>query len=69
MTPENSNEPLMMNDQPMTAWAAAAALGNDMSLVELSLSRTPAERFREHHRVVRLAWELREAMRRRNVAS
>lgn len=69
MTAPNDNEPLALRDQPMTAWQAAVEMGNDMSLVELSLSRTPAERFREHNRFMRLAWELREAMRRRNVAS
>ena len=69
MTTPNDNEPLALRDQPMTAWQAAEVMGNDMSLVERSLSRTPAERFREHNRVMRLAWELREAMRRRNVAS
>ena len=69
MTPENHNEPLALNDQPMSAWDAAAAMGIDMSLIELSLSRTPAERFREHSRALRFAWELREAMKRRNESS
>ena len=63
-----NDDALMLNDKPMTAWESAAAMGIDMSLIELSLSRTPAERFREHNRALRLAWELREAMKRRNAA-
>lgn len=69
MTPEHSNEPALMHDRPATAWDAAAALGIDMSLIELSLRRTPAERFSEHARMLRFAWELREAMRRNNEAA
>jgi hypothetical protein len=69
MDSENQNEPLVMNDKPMSAWEAAAAMGIDMSLIELNLSRTPAERFREHNRAMRLAWELREAMKKRNASS
>ena len=66
---EQNNESLALNDKPMGAWEAAAAMGIDMSLIELSLQRTPAERFREHNRALRLAWELREAMKKRNAAT
>ncbi len=54
MTTENPNEPLMMNDQPMSAWAAAAAQGVDMSLIEYSLSLTPDQRIRFHDSKLRL---------------
>ena len=69
MTPETEKTSLIFNDKPMSAWEAAAAMGIDMSLIELSLSRTPAQRFHEHNRALRLAWELREAMKKRNAAS
>jgi len=69
MKAENDSDALALNDKPMGAWEAAAAMGIDMSLIELSLNRTPAERFREHNRMLRFAWELREAMRKRNGAS
>ena len=69
MTAENQNEQGALNDKPMSAWEAAAAMGIDMSLIELNLSRTPAERFREHNRALRLAWELREAMKKRNATA
>ena len=69
MTAENQNEHGALNDKPMSAWEAAAAMGIDMSLIELNLSRTPAERFREHNRALRLAWELREAMKKRNATA
>jgi hypothetical protein len=48
MTPENSNEPMMMKDAPADAWDAAAALGIDMSLIEYNLSLTPDERIYQH---------------------
>ena len=67
MATENEQE--CLNDRPMSAWEAAAAMGIDMSLIELSLSRTTAERFREHARALQLAWELREAMKKRNAAA
>jgi hypothetical protein len=44
-------------------------MGIDMSLIELSLQRTAAERFREHNRALRLAWELREEMKKRNATT
>ena len=68
MAPEKSEE-MILSDKPMNAWEAAAAMGIDMSLIELNLSRTPAERFREHERAMRLAWELREAMKKRNASA
>ena len=69
MTDRNTDESLALNDKPMSAWETAAAMGIDMSLIELNLGRTPAERFREHNRALRLAWELREAMKKRNAAA
>ena len=54
MTLENPNEPSVMNDKPMTAWATAAALGIDMSLIEYSLSLKPAERMRFHDSKLKL---------------
>ena len=63
MTPENSNEPLVMNDQPMTAWGAAAALGIDMSLIEYSLSLTPDERMFQHDCALRSVLLMEEAGR------
>jgi hypothetical protein len=69
MKAEPHDERAVMNDKPMSAWEAAAAMGIDMSLIELNLSRSPAERFREHNRALRFAWELREAMKKRNAAS
>ncbi len=69
MTPKSDHELLVLNDKSLSDWEIAAAMGIDMSLIELSLSRTPAERFREHSRALRLAWELREAMKKRNATS
>ena len=50
----------------LSAWDAAAAEGIDMSLVELALQQTPAERIRRNNDVVRFAWKLRGAMETRN---
>jgi len=69
MPEQNTSESPALNDKPTSAWEAAAAMGIDMSLIELSLQRTPAERFREHNRALRLAWELREAMKKRHAAT
>jgi hypothetical protein len=69
MTEQNKSESPARNDKPMSAWEAAAAMGIDMSLIELSLQRTAAERFREHNRALRLAWELREEMKKRNATT
>ncbi len=54
MTTENPNEPMMVNEQPMSAWAAAAAQGVDMSLIEYSLSLPPEQRIRFHDSRLRL---------------
>jgi hypothetical protein len=51
------------------AWAAAAAYGCDMNLLELSLRRTPAERLRVHQSALDLVEALQAAGRRRNVKS
>jgi hypothetical protein len=48
MTPEDSNEPMMMNDHAANAWDSAAALGVDMRLLEYTFSLTPDERMRFH---------------------
>jgi hypothetical protein len=52
-----------------TAWAAAEAYGCDMSLLESSLRRTPAERIKVHARALAVALALREATERRAVES
>ena len=51
------------------AWAAAAAYGCDMNLLELSLRRPPAERLRLHQSALDLVEALQAAGRRRNVRS
>ena len=43
------------------AWRAACAEGFDMSLIELSLSKTPWERLLEHDDALQFAARLREA--------
>jgi hypothetical protein len=48
-----------------SAWEAAEAYGFDMSLIEANLRRTPAERIRQHARVLALALALREQMQNR----
>jgi hypothetical protein len=61
MDSENQNEPLVMNDKPMSAWEAAAAMGIDMSLVEYSLGLTPDERMFQHDCALRTVLMLEEA--------
>ncbi len=61
MTPEHSNEPLVMHDRPASAWDAAAALGIDMSLIEYSLSLTPDERMFQHDCALRTLLMMEEA--------
>ena len=61
MTLENPNEPMTMNDKPMSAWTAAAALGIDMSLIEYSLSLTPDERMFQHDCALRTVLMMEEA--------
>ena len=60
MTPENQNEPMVMNDQPMSAWEAAAAMGIDVSLLDYTLNLTPAERMRFHESKLKLLLLLEE---------
>jgi hypothetical protein len=48
-----------------SAWAAAEAYGCDMSLLETTLRKTPAERIRIHARALAAARALREAAERR----
>jgi hypothetical protein len=43
------------------AWRAAEAAGNDMSLIELSLAKTPWERMQEHDRALAQIEMLRAA--------
>lgn len=45
----------------ISAWDAAVAAGLDMSLVEVSLRKTPWERMRDHDAALRLAELLGEA--------
>jgi len=57
------------NDRPKSApvkdaWAAAAAYGCDMNLLEASLRRTPAERIRVHRRALALVEALQAAGKR-----
>lgn len=44
------------------AWRAAVAEGLDMSLVELSLQKTPLERMAEHDEALEFADSLKEAV-------
>ncbi|HMJ92411.1 MAG TPA: hypothetical protein VK530_21490 [Candidatus Acidoferrum sp.] len=53
----------------MTAWEAAAAEGIDMSLIEISLQETPAQRIRRNNDVVKFAWKLQQAMEKRDAAA
>jgi len=48
------------------AWRAAYAAGVDLSLIEISLAKTPWERWVEHDRALELALQLREAMKMRH---
>jgi hypothetical protein len=50
-----------LSERPGRAWAAAVASGFDMSLVELSLEKTPWERLREHDDAQTFAARLRIA--------
>lgn len=52
--------------QPGPAWQAAIDAGLDMSLVELSLSKTPWERMQDHDQALAFAEMLREAGRAHN---
>lgn len=63
MTPEEQNEPLVLNDKPMSAWEAAAAMGIDMSLIEYSLSLTPEQRMFQHDSALRTVLMLEQAGR------
>jgi len=49
------------------AWAAAAAYGCDMNLLELSLRKTPTERVRANQDALDLIEALQIAAKRRNV--
>jgi hypothetical protein len=54
MDSEKQNKPLVMNEKPMSAWEAAAAMGIDTRLLEYTLSLTPYERIRFHDSKLRL---------------
>ena len=45
------------------AWAEALAAGFEMSLVKLSLQKSPADRFLEHDAALDFATALQEAVR------
>jgi hypothetical protein len=61
MTGENPDEPLTLNDKPMSAWEAAAAMGIDMSLIEYSLGLSTDERMFQHDCALRTVLMLEEA--------
>lgn len=48
---------------PGPAWREAEAYGFDMSLVEISLGKTPADRVREHDDAISFAGHLAAATR------
>ena len=55
-----------LDEMPQSsAWAAAAAYGCDMSLLESNLRKTPQERMQAHARALNAALALRQAMERR----
>ncbi|MDA1139437.1 MAG: hypothetical protein O3B01_12710 [Planctomycetota bacterium] len=59
--PESQKKERPRNRGP--AWKAAEDYGFDMSLVEANLSKTPAERVRQHCEAVDFALKLRKVMR------
>jgi hypothetical protein len=61
MTPEQPNEQQMLNDKPMSAWEAAAAMGIDMSLIESSLHATPDQRLLWHDSALKMVLMLERA--------
>lgn len=54
MKPQNQNDLLISDDNPISAWEAAAAMGIDMRLLEYTLSLTPDERLRFHDSKLKL---------------
>ncbi len=65
------NEADELKDAPRqaSAWEAAAAEGIDMSLLEITLNETPAQRIRRNNDVVKFAWTLRQAMEKRDATA
>jgi len=61
--PEAHKEPLTLNDKPLSAWEAAAAMGIDMSLIELNLSLTPDQRIFQHDCALRTVLMLEAAVK------
>jgi len=59
----NDDASMVLNDKPMTAWEAAAAMGIDMSLIELSLSLTPDQRVYQHDCALRTVLMLQDAVK------
>jgi hypothetical protein len=61
-----SPEPESLENEPPRArgpaWKAAEDYGFDMSIVEANLSKTPAERVRQHCEALELGLRLRKAM-------
>lgn len=55
--PDNTNEARAMTDRG-PEWRAAEAAGLDMSLVELSLAKTPWVRMKEHDQALAFAQKL-----------
>jgi hypothetical protein len=61
MAGEKQDESLTLNDKPMSAWEAAAAMGIDMSLIEYSLGLTTDDRMFQHDCALRTVLMLEEA--------
>jgi hypothetical protein len=57
MTPEEQNQPVVLNDKPTSAWEAAAGMGIDMSLIESNLKATPDQRAFWHDSALKLMLE------------
>ncbi len=55
--------------RPPTAWEIAKREGIDMSLIECALTKTPAQRIREHSHALATAIALRKAMEKANAGS
>ena len=66
MAPPNPDDAAALNEKPMSAWEAAAAMGIDMSLIEVSLSLTPAERLFQHDCALHTVLMLEAAAKKQN---
>ena len=66
MERQNDDASMVLSDKPMTAWEAVAAMGIDMSLIELSLSLTPDQRVYQHDCALRTVLMLQDAAKERH---